>query len=126
MSTTDAEKVRLSRILCCVFVVDLTSDRFTFMNAPVILLYNSPTFSPPTSIFTFHAELQEQARLTRCTKVAQEILSTERSYVESLEACINVWQNPLQTLALSDPVLTEEQLTVIFSNLQVCNLTLCA
>lgn len=58
----------------------------------------------------------KQARMYRIRdKVAHEILSTEKSYVESLNVVCDIWLAGLQ----ASDVLSPEQLQALFSNIQV-------
>ncbi|KAH9257048.1 hypothetical protein BASA81_004869 [Batrachochytrium salamandrivorans] len=51
-------------------------------------------------------------------RVKDEILSTERSYVEDLSMCVEVFMKPLLA-SRPDPVLTRDQIHIIFNNLEV-------
>jgi hypothetical protein len=58
------------------------------------------------------------------TKVAFEIESTEQSFVESLEALVRLYLQPLQTAADSDdPILDKDEVSALFSNIHsICTL----
>lgn len=54
-------------------------------------------------------------REDKLQRVKDEILSTERSYVEDLSMCVEVFMKPL----LADSVVTKDQTHIIFNNLEV-------
>eukprot|EP00742_Colponemidia_sp_Colp-10_P008011 GILJ01008643.1.p1 GENE.GILJ01008643.1~~GILJ01008643.1.p1 ORF type:complete len:1062 (+),score=158.21 GILJ01008643.1:87-3272(+) len=67
----------------------------------------------------------EKARRTR-DKVASEILSTERSYLSSLESVVNVALKPLRWNAQhsKQAILSEQDINALFSNIeQICGLS---
>ena len=63
---------------------------------------------------------KERSRRVKRFHVAQEILQTERSYVQSLLDCISVWYEPLLEAYNkgSDVILEMEDIQVIFSTLE--------
>ena len=100
-------------------------------NAPITPGGPNPSPSPsstngaPTEAPSAEAILAEKAakRERIRTKVAFEIESTELSFVESLEALVKLYINPLQTLAAADdPILSTAEITTLFSNIG----TICA
>ena len=54
-------------------------------------------------------------------RVANEILSTERNYVKSLQVCVDLYLNPLQLAVPNSgvPVLSKSDIRSIFSDLVV-------
>jgi hypothetical protein len=60
----------------------------------------------------------EKRRVTR-NKIAQEIVSTERSYVDGLKSMVEVFLVPLQeALARGQPIIDAQQISTIFSSIQ--------
>lgn len=51
--------------------------------------------------------------------VLQEILSTEESYIASLDRCIKFWLGPVrQALKDKRAIMTEKEITTIFSSIE--------
>ena len=60
------------------------------------------------------ADAQKQLRMRR--RVAEEIVSTERSYVDSLQAIHDVFAQPMRERR----IVSEQQASTLFSDIQVC------
>ena len=58
-----------------------------------------------------------QARETR-RRIVDEILSSERSYLESLELMIKFYYRPLNVFATNAPLIGHTEIRAIFSNVQ--------
>jgi hypothetical protein len=63
-----------------------------------------------------------QKRLRMRRRVAEEIVSTERSYVDSLQAIHDVFAKPMR----DRNIVSEQQATTLFSDIQVLFLSLLA
>jgi hypothetical protein len=62
---------------------------------------------------------KQRAREARRLRIGEEILATERSYIASLRALVEVWLLPLSTAANSStPILSNAQIKSIFSNIK--------
>lgn len=59
------------------------------------------------------SDVQKQLRMRR--RVAEEIVSTERSYVDSLQAIHDVFAKPMR----DRNIVSEQQATTLFSDIQV-------
>lgn len=53
------------------------------------------------------------------SKVAKEILSTERSYVESMSALVDVYIRKLSSLSKKEEILSKEEISIIFGNIEL-------
>ena len=88
----------------------------------------SSTTTSTTSTTTPKQEVQEVPEIDKAkeekyhnkrTKIAVEILVTERSYVDSLNTMVNKYMNPMHSLALTrKPVIKTDQVYEIFTNVE--------
>eukprot|EP01122_Echinamoeba_exundans_P006141 TRINITY_DN1672_c0_g1_i2.p1 TRINITY_DN1672_c0_g1~~TRINITY_DN1672_c0_g1_i2.p1 ORF type:complete len:699 (-),score=200.58 TRINITY_DN1672_c0_g1_i2:10-2106(-) len=53
------------------------------------------------------------------TKVAQEVLDTENSYVKSLKTCIDIFLNPLRDPSVKKPLVDKLQIKTLFSDIEI-------
>jgi len=70
---------------------------------------------------TSQPALMTPEKALRRTQVAQEVLSSETTYVNSIQAVINVYAEPLQRAAAREDtsIISNSQIDKIFNNIQV-------
>jgi hypothetical protein len=88
-----------------------------------IILTGGSTNPPDTpsaggSVTPLDAAAEKLAKRARTrTKVTLEIESTEVSFVESLEALVKLYLQPLQAALDTDPILSQDEISTLFSNI---------
>ena len=76
--------------------------------------------SAPTScdVSPMPSPRSQQRERTR-VRVAQEIVATERTYINMLDAVIQLYVEPLEELAPKDKILAKEEMDKMFSNIRM-------
>jgi hypothetical protein len=83
---------------------------------------SSDSLAPPLGRIQSEVGSEDEKKARTRKRVLEEVLSTEKSYVNDLTTLTSVFMMPL-TMATKDPdhaPLTKQQINTLFSNVQVC------